>query len=650
MKKNTSICFKPIPIQSQADLDEKLSLLKQRPKDVQLSLETAVLALDSGQPQVAVNLMHRLSRQQPRLGIAHFTLGRALSAMDDWHGASDALTTALSLDPSNGGCCARLAEALLRIGSEEEAHLLARQAMALPVLAVESFILLGDVFKEVGDLEFADCALHKALELRDDGRVHHKLGRLFWSMKKFSQSTFHHRRAVDLSPEDALCLAGLGDALISIGDAESGLRLMEKAYSLDPGNKDVASVVAFAGNTDPDNNPEQYHRQCAEMMGRLFPSCPPAFSPRHDRNPERKLRIGYLSPDFRTHAMMHWVAPLLEARHSDEFEVMCFAEGGTEDRVTEHFRSLADRWFTTTGKSAAEAARKIASLGVDILVDLAGATAGNRLDIFALKPAPVQVAMLGFDRSTCLQAMDWRISTALADPPGEVDRWSVDRVWRLETSFCYAPPTEAPEVAAAPVLKNGFITFGFLGNPARVGRVFMEAAADLLKAIPESRLQLLCREGEDEAHQSFKRGFLSRAGVDPDRVDFRPRVLPESRFLEYYSDIDITLNSFPADGGTTICESLWMGVPVLVLDRAEALRHTGRALLTYAGMSDWVATGIEDWVGLARGWNENPQALANLRRDLRGKMLHSCVCDAPRAVRAIEDAYRGMWRAWCGKT
>lgn len=636
------------PGSAQVRLDAALAELKRRPREARLLLDAAVVGLEARQPRVALNLLKKLLVLHPRLGIAHFTLGQTLGVLGDWHGAADAFTTALSMDPGNGGCCARLAEALVRIGSHAEAQVFAQQALAHKGLPVESLSLLGDVFRDLGDPERAEEALRRALADREDGLAHHRLGKFLVAMNRRGEAWAHHWRAAELSPEDPRCLGALGDEYIAMGDAEGGLALLERALRLEPDNFNLAAALMFAGSSDPAAAPEAYHRRNQERMERFFPVASPLFSPQHDRMPGRRLRIGYLSPDFRSHAMMHWIAPLLEARNREGFEVLCFSEGSAVDERTAHFRGLADRWYATTGKPALEVGRKISSLGVDILVDLAGATAGNRLDVLALKPSPVQVAMLGFDRSTGLKAMDWRITTALADPPGEVDGWSTERIWRLDTSFCYAPLGDAPAVGPLPALERGFTTFGFLGNPSRVGRAFMEAAVRLLQEAPRARLMLLCREGEDQAHKDFKRGFLSRAGLDPERLVFRPRVVPESRFLEYYGEVDITLNSFPADGGTTICESLWMGVPVLALDREEALRHTGRALLTFAGMDGWVAGSLEEWLSKALRWEADPNGLAEVRAGLRSRMLASPICDAPRAVRAIEEAYRDMWREWCG--
>jgi len=330
----------------------------------------------------------------------------------------------------------------------------------------------------------------------------------------------------------------------------------------------------------------------------------------------------------------------------EQFKLLCFAENTREDEWTSYYRSRADEWVPTAAQTAGSVAARIVKAKVDILVDLAGVTRNNRLDVFALKPAPVQVSMLGFDRSTGLRTMDWRLTTERADPPGEADRWSLERIWRLQGCFSYRPPADAPEVGEPPFRRDGRLHFGFLGAPHRVGPAFMQASARLLAAIPDACLHLLIRAGAEETHKAFKLAPILQAGLDPARVVFH-RPARQREFLEYYNQIDIMLDSFPADAGTTICESLWMGVPVLVLDRPEALRHTGRAITAYAGLEGWAAQDLDGWIEIARHWNGDREGLAALRSGLRARFAASPMADEPASVRAVEAALRGMWREWC---
>jgi predicted O-linked N-acetylglucosamine transferase (SPINDLY family) len=432
-----------------------------------------------------------------------------------------------------------------------------------------------------------------------------------------------------------------------MGDWERGWFHTGKALSLAPEDPRIALNALVYANAGPGLGLEQLFRHTLKVVEGAFPQAATSCTPGTDPNPDRRIHIGYLSPDFRAHAMAHWISPLLEHRNRTDFEVTCLAEEQASDEETHRFRALADRWISTQGRSAEEVARQIRDLGIDILVDLAGHTTGSRLDVLALKPAPVQVSMLGFDRTTGLKSVDWRISNPIADPPGDADLWSTERIWRINSPFCFQPLPEAPEPSVLPALKTGQLTFGFLGNHSRVGRTFLLAAAQLLARLPGSCLLLLCKPGQDEVHKNFKRGIIREAGIDPERLVFKPRISPEARFLHYYHEVDICLNSFPAEGGTTICESLWMGVPVLVLDRLEAVRHTGRGLLSHLGLADWVAADLDDWLALAERWSGAIPLLSSLRSDLRRHLATTSVFDAAQSIPALEEAYRGMWRHSC---
>jgi len=629
-------------------LQRCLDRLQTHPDEGDVLVEAAALCLRLEIPQAAAEFSRKVIRRFPAVGIAHFMLGRALSEQKDWSNAVVSFRKTLVLEPRNSAAKARLAEALLNLGRTKEAEVHLREALESDNPTQATLSLLAGLLGRLGRRDLARDVCLRALEFGEDGQIHAQLGALLEETGAFRQALAHFEKAAAMEPQRASIKAGLAGALLTMGDTERGLPLLQAAIALAPENRDWVTGGIFTLNTDPGMSLEEAYTKTTAWMEVAYPSQAPCFAFNHDRQPERRLRIGYVSPDFRSHAMAHWIAPLLEARDRMNFEVMCFSETSHRDESTKRFKSLSDRWVQTAELSAEALAARIVSLKVDILVDLAGHTAGNRLDVFNLKPAPVQAMMLGFDRTSGLQAMDWRITTDNSEG-GDADRWSTERIWRLNGRFCYKPLEDAPEINPSPVTRNGFLTFGFLGNHARVGPAYLKAAARLLLEIPDARLLLLCREGDDEAHMAFKRSFLLAAGVEPERILFHPRTSPETRFLAHYQDVDITVNSFPAEGGTTICESLWMGVPVLVLDRPEALRHGGRGLLEHMGMPDWVASDLDAWIEIAKTWDRNRDGLDALRQGLRARMAQSSLCDGPSAMRAIEAAYRGMWRAWCAQ-
>ena len=633
-------------LDSREDLPALLERLQRGPWNPGLLLEACELSLRQGQPRTAANLARRLAHKLPDRGIAHFTLGRALYDLGEFPAAAEAFARAATLDPANGAPRARLALVLVRLGRGADALRLAQDLLARPGLTAPTLLLLGEALGDLGQFREAREACERALAAGPDAAAHARLAEALEALDDHDGALEHHRRALDLEPS-AAHLANLSSDLLAAGDAQAGLPLLERALALDPARRDWAAAYLMYCNRDPGMTHERLFRQGGDCLERACPSRAPVSARDHDRDPGRRLRIGYVSPNFRAHAMAHWLPPLLEARDRERFSVTVFAENTLEDAWTRRYRAQADEWVATAGQSAQAVAAGIRRRKVDILVDLAGASDGNRLDVFALKPAPVQAAMLGFDRSTGLRAMDWRLTTELADPPGVADPWNVERIWRLDGCFCYSPPVDAPEPGPLPALGGGGLQFGFLGTPSRAGADFMGAAARLLRELPEARLHLLCRTGADQALRDFKLGPVIQAGVDPHRVVFHPALPSQAAFLAYYRELDIMLNSFPADAGTTLCESLWMGVPALVLDRPEAMRHTGRALMTCAGMADWVASGLDDWIAAARRWSGDLEALAALRSGLRARFKASPLCDPAQSMRAIEAAYRGMWQDFC---
>lgn len=632
----------PEPRNDPQALADLLDRLQREPADLDLLRQACELSLALGQPRPAANLARRLVRGLPGQGLPLCILGRALYEVRDWPGAANAFTKAIALDAGDGAARAWLAQALDRQGRPADAQRLALEVLGQDGLTGATLLLLGELLGSLGQFGPAREACARALATEPGAQAHLCLAAAMAAMKDFDGALEHHRLALELEPASATHLGNLGSDLLAMGHVRAGLPLLERALELEPARRDLASAYLRHSDQDAALTHEQLFRRGGNRLEQTFPSAP-VSTPVHDRNPERKLRIGYVSPHFRSHAMRHWLPPLLEARDRERFSAICFAENTLEDDWTRHYRSQADGWFSTAGQTAQAIAVTIAKHKVDILVDLAGPNDGNRLDVFARRPAPVQVAMLGFNRSTGLRTMDWRLTTLLADPPGEADPWSVERIWRLDGCFSYRPPQDAPEVGALPALGRAGLNFGFLGSPAHVGPDFLQAAARLLKELPDARLHLLLRDGADETHRVFTLDPLVLAGVDPRRVVFHSGP-PD---LGTYRELDIMLNSFPADAAATVCESLWMGVPVLVLDRREALCHTGRALLTEAGLGDWVATDLAGWLRIARRWSKDLDGLAALRAGLRDRLAASSLCDPAGSMRAIEAAYRGIWQDAC---
>jgi protein O-GlcNAc transferase len=368
---------------------------------------------------------------------------------------------------------------------------------------------------------------------------------------------------------------------------------------------------------------------------------------RNDRNPDRRLRIGYVSPDFRTHALAYFFEPILAAHDRGQFEIFAYAELEKPDETTARMRSCVSGWREIGRQNDAEVARQIQADGIDILVDLAGHTAQNRLGVFAYKPAPVQATYLGYINTSGLATMDYRITDAVADPPSEA-RQTTEELVRLPAGFCcYAPPAEAPTVNDLPLAGNGHITFGSPHNLNKLNDEVIGLWSEILRAIPTARLRIVRKTLRGRETRERLLGQFDRYGNFRDRIDLEWELLPFPRYFEMYHHFDVVLDTFPANGHTITCEALWMGVPVLTLLGGRYAGRMSGSVLQCLGLSEWAAATPEEYIGRAVQVADDPNQLGVLRAALRERMRCSPLCDSLTFTRNLESAYRQMWQRWC---
>jgi protein O-GlcNAc transferase len=383
-----------------------------------------------------------------------------------------------------------------------------------------------------------------------------------------------------------------------------------------------------------------------QLWARRHTGAPAEAPPVADRNPERRLRIGYVSGDFRDHPVAAFIEPILSAHDRQAVEVFCYVDVPAPDKFTERLRRHVDAWRSLAGLSDAVAAQLVRADRIDILVDLTGHTTRPRLRVFALRPAPVQATYLGYPGTTGLPAIDYRITDAVADPPGEPEVHT-ERLLRLPGCFCcYAPPASAPAVNPSPALAAGQVTFGSLHNLAKLNDAVLDLWCEVLRAVPSAHLLIARDTLTGQTKEMFARKFRDR-GIAPERLELRRVWGSPGNHLRHYADIDISLDAFPWSGHTTACESLWMGAPVVTL---YGNRHAGRmaaSILTAVGLTDLVARTPAEYVERAVRLATEPKTLAALRARLRDQMRRSPLCDGPAFTRTLEQAYRQMWRQFC---
>ncbi len=456
------------------------------------------------------------------------------------------------------------------------------------------------------------------------------------------------QRAIALMPTRVQAYNNLGNVLKSQGQIPAAIEVFRQAIALDPNSPKVHSNLIYAMHFDPACDPQaiaaeslywnELHAQLLRENARPRPN---------DLDPRRRLKVGYVSPDFRFQAEAFFVIPLLRAHDHGQFEIHCYASVAQPDQITAQLKGSADVWHDVIDKSDQQLADLICQDQIDVLVDLTMHMANNRLLTFAQKPAPVQVAWLAYPGGTGLAAMDYRLTDAFMDPPGKTDSLYVEKSIRLPDCWCcYDPLCDPLPIAPPPAVNCGYITFGSLNNFCKINPEVLSLWARLLCAVPDSHLLLLTGEGE---HRRRTQDFLEARGINPNRVEFQMQC-PQEEYLHIYDRIDIALDPFPYNGITTSCDALWMGVPVITLVGTAAASRAGLSLLSTVGLTELAAHTAEQFVEITARLVRDLPKLGELRSTLRRRMEQSPLMDAPKFARNIEAAYRRMSHIWCQTT
>jgi predicted O-linked N-acetylglucosamine transferase (SPINDLY family) len=507
---------------------------------------------------------------------------------------------------------------------------------------------LGNAWRDQGKLDEAVACYERAVRLKPDfALAHYNLGVIGQDRGDLDEAVACYRRALRVKPDFAEALNNLGVVLKDQADLDGAIASFRQAVEHQPDFAAAASnrlyTLAFCPGSDARAILAEHRlwsRRYAEPLARPIPPHS------NDRSPHRRLRIGYVSPNFRDHSQSFFTAPLLSAHDHHHFEIFCYADVTRPDGITARLRSSADAWRDIAGLADEQVAHRVRQDGIDILVDLTMHMAGNHLLAFARKPAPVQVCWLAYQGTTGLPSVDYRLTDPYIDPPGLHDEDYSEESVRLPDSFwCYDPLAGGPAVSRLPALGTGSITFGCLNNFCKVNDAVLRLWARVLRAVGRSRLMLLAPEGSTRRRTA---DLLEREGVGRDCVTFVSRQ-PRPRYLELHHRIDIGLDTFPYTGQTTSLDAFWMGVPVVTLVGPTAVARAGLSLLANLGLPELVAETPEQFVSIAAGLANDLPRLSELRATLRERMQASPLMDAPPFARGVEAAYREMWRRWCSQ-
>jgi len=560
----------------------------------------------------AVAVLMGATRRWPDFTEAWYNLGNAHFAGSRFEAAEAAYRRALALDPGHIRACNNLGNVL--------------QAMGRCGEALDTY--LGGLAL---DPDFVDTYNNASAAART-------LGRMDQAVQLLEEAIRRH-------PDSAVSHCNLGNVQKDIGAMEAAIGSFRRALELDPGDAVTHSNLAYAVCFLPGFSPAQILRENLDW-DRAHGQAPTWPAHPNAPDPGRRLRIGYVSPDFREHCQSLFTLPLLANHDHGRFEIACYASVPRPDAITRRIRSHADLWRDTAGMADADVADLVRADRIDILVDLTMHMSNNRPGVFARRPAPVQAAWLAYPGTTGLSAMDYRLTDPYLDPPGEHDDWYSETSIRLaDTFWCYDPLTAEPAPGPLPALANGFITFGSLNNFCKVTPQVLALWARVLTAVPDSRLLLLSQPG---GHRQRVLDCLAAGGVAAGRVEFAP-FRPRLEYLALHRRVDLGLDTFPYNGHTTSLDAFWMGVPVVTRLGGTVVGRAGWSQLCNLDLRELAADSDDAFVRIATGLAGDLPRLAGLRAGLRARMSASPLMDGDRFARSIEAAFREIWARWCAK-
>jgi protein O-GlcNAc transferase len=570
---------------------------------------------------------------------AHLEAGRQAEALALYE-------RALAAAPRDADMLFTFGSLALRLGDAARAATHLRQATKRSPRLPTYHLQLGNALLALGRLDDAATAVRHALELAPDlAEAHCNLGCILVRQGDAAAAIPHLERAALLEPRLAMAHQNLGSAQFRQGRISDACGSFRHAIAADPSLAEAYAGLGMCLHFLPDVG-FGLIAETARRWSQLLPRPAQIAACTNSAVPDRRLRIGYVSADFRFHAVAHFLENVFAAHDRSAIDLICYSNTRDEDATTARFKSMVDCWRSIVALDDEAAAALIRADRIDILIDLSGHTEGERLAIFARKPAPIQCTWLGYYATTGLPEIDYMIADRFVVPAEHETLYS-EKPYRLPDSYlCFTPPGLPVAVDELPALRNGFITFGSCNNVLKLNRRVIDLWSQLLRAMPQARLLLrhsflsVAPVREEIARQ------FADCGVAAERLDLRPGT-DRAGLLATYNDIDIALDPFPYGGGTTTAEALWMGVPVVSLRGDRFCGRVSESMLATVGLPGLVAADTAAYIATANALATDLPNLAALRSRLRTMVVGSPLCDADRFTRNLEAAYRAMWRRWC---
>ena len=609
-----------------------------------------MLLLQTGDTALAIRCVDRAIAIQGTNPTYYVSRGKIHRSQGDMESAITCFKRAIEMNPALADAYASLGDAYGAAGCFDQAILALDKARSLQPDNPNYLHVLGLIYMEVYRWDEAiDCFRH-AIQLQPEcSDAYNRLGCALRDQGRLEESKTCFQAATQLNPRNDVAFKNMGSTCMDQGLIAEALSHFRTALSIHPDAKTHSNLLlALNYRCLPADEVFAEHR----LWNRLYaePLKSSWVTWKNTPDPERCLRIGYVSPNFLTHSVAFFIeAPLAFHDHAN-YQIYCYSDVRVPDQTTQRLRKHADVWREISNLSDEKVADLVRSDQIDILVDLTGHTDKIRLGVFARKPAPIQVTWIGYPNTTGLSAIDYRLTDHIADPPGQTERYYSEKLVRLPHNFsCFSPPDSSPEISLLPALSQGYVTFGCFNKFSKVTDRILQVWAQILNSIPHARLMVKTKSLGDAGTVQRLVERLSLYGVGREKLLLDSYKKSTEEHLAQYSRVDIALDTFPYNGTTTTCEALWMGVPVITWAGSTHVARVGASLLSNLGVAEWIATSPEDYVACAVNLSRDLNALASLRAGLRTKMRQSSLCDGLGFTRDLEATFRWMWRQYAGK-
>ncbi len=625
-------------------MDQLQTAIKVDPTCVAAHNSQGNLWLSLNEPDLAIKTFRISIDLAPGCADAHHGLALAYRAKDDNDMAFLNAKKAVGLNPKYLDAHKLLGELYYESSDTKNAALHYKQVIKIDSDFPDAYIMLGAIHLEAGQFKEAFECTHKAIKLREDApEVHYALGNIFAAQNKFSDAVECYERSLRLHPNSVDVLNNLASAYLGLGNNAAALETYQIVARADPEHVISRQNIAYCLTFDSNCSPANYLSNAQEFGKVAAGKVQPYLSWKRDPLANRPLKVGLVSGDLRLHPVGLFLENVLAYLDFEKIEIHAFSNLSTDDAVQAHLRSHVSRWTPIHGLSDKAAAQLIYEANLDLLIDLSGHTGLNRLALFVWRPAPVQASWLGYWASTGLTEIDYVLADRYSVPPEHQYHFS-EKIWYVaDTRLCFTTPSAVYDMlpAVAPAVKRGYITFGCYQPIKKLTASVLAVWAGIFRQLPTARLRLQAASFTDPKVSDTIFERLERAGIPNDRVTVHGS-MPYYAYLRSHAEVDIILDSFPYPGGTTTCDSLWMGVPTLTLSGNTMLSRQGVSLLTCAGLEDWIAQSEEDYVRIAVEKAQDIAQISRLRATMRKQVFASALFDAPSFARRLEDSFIGM--------